>query len=204
MKNKKQIVHIHGGMAFNSYKHYLNILKDEMDISFEHPTDQSRWSSNYYRYIESENYQVLRPEMPSKNNAKYIEWKIWFEKLFPYLGDEVILVGHSLGGTFLAKYLSENILPKKIRQLHLVAAVYNHEDDIEQLGDFKMDFPGIFSQNIIGDIFIYHSYDDTLVPISELEKFQSDIPNAKIFRFQDRFHFLDETFPELFENIKNA
>ncbi len=62
--------------------------------------------------------------MPNKTNAQFEEWKIWFEKFIPFLNDGVILVGHSLGGVFLAKYLSENKFPKKIGGVFLVSAVY--------------------------------------------------------------------------------
>jgi predicted alpha/beta hydrolase family esterase len=42
-------------------------------------------------------YQVFSPEMPNKYNASYKAWKIRFEKIFPYLNDEdLILIGHSL------------------------------------------------------------------------------------------------------------
>jgi hypothetical protein len=30
--------------------------------------------------------------MPNKANAKYKAWKIWFEKLFPYLNNNKIIL----------------------------------------------------------------------------------------------------------------
>jgi predicted alpha/beta hydrolase family esterase len=35
--------------------------------------------------------------MPNRHFADYKAWKIMFEKIFSYLKDEVIFVGHSLG-----------------------------------------------------------------------------------------------------------
>ena len=47
----------------------------------------------------------------------------------PFLNDEIVLVGHSMGGSFLAKYLSENKFPKKIKGAFLVSAVYNKDSE---------------------------------------------------------------------------
>ncbi|NOZ43581.1 MAG: hypothetical protein GXP45_00120 [bacterium] len=69
--------------------------------------------------------------MPNKQRADYHARKIWFEKLFPYINSskesKLILIGHSLGAIFLAKYLSENTFPKTIDQLHLISSVFDNE-----------------------------------------------------------------------------
>jgi hypothetical protein len=42
-------------------------------------------------------YQVIKPEMPNKEMACYKIRKLRFEKHFPFLtGDEIVLIGHSL------------------------------------------------------------------------------------------------------------
>ncbi len=205
MKEKTQIVHIHGGMAFNSYESYLYVLNNELDISFDHPADQSRWSKNYYRYCSKNDFEVIAPTMPQKDNAKYSEWVIWFEKLFPFLRGEVILVGHSLGATFLAKYLSEHSFPLAIKQLHLIAGVFDYEDEIEQLGDFGLSKNHTLNEGSkVKEIHLYHSPDDFIVPFSELEKFSELYPHAVAHILDQEGHVLGETFPELFEVIEKS
>ncbi len=204
MNEKQQVVHIGGGEAFNSYDQYITYLKTAPLYHME-PEYTPTWSKRYDEYLEEETYQCLKLPMPSSGNAKYEEWKIWFERHFPYFQDNIILVGHSLGGVFLAKYLSEHTFPFTIQQLHLVAAPFDSENDIEQLADFKIiEFPKSFFDNTIGKIHIYHSKDDTVVPISESEKYHQQLPGSHLHVFEDRFHFLDETFPELFTNIKKT
>src|SRR3989344_3476169 len=107
-----QVWVIHGGDAFASYDEYLEHLKNwEIDINRLRGTDD--WKSTLSNHLGS-GYDVFRPSMPNSRNAKYIEWKIWFDKFVPFMEDGIVLVGHSLGGLFLAKYLSEEQLPKKI------------------------------------------------------------------------------------------
>lgn len=143
--------------------------------------------------------------MPCKQNSQYDEWQIWFERHVEFMREDVILVGHSLSGGFLSKWLSENILPVSIKQLHLVAATFSHESDDYKLSNFRnKSFPGKFFENNIKDVYIYHSEDDPEVPLLESERYHSMIPNSHFHKLNDRGHFLGEEFPELFENIKKS
>ena len=104
---KKQVVVIHGGDTFETYEEYLNFLRGyEIDIE-RYKSDKRDWKP-WLRQRLGSDYEVILPIMPNKTNARFDEWKIWFEKFIPFLHDNVLLIGHSLGGTFLAKYLSEN------------------------------------------------------------------------------------------------
>ncbi len=81
------------------------------------------WKSNLQRDLGPE-YDVLQPRMPDADAPQYAAWAAWFEQILPLLDSEVILVGHSLGALFLAKYLSENKIANKVHSLHLCAAPY--------------------------------------------------------------------------------
>jgi predicted alpha/beta hydrolase family esterase len=204
MNKKQQIIHIGGGRAFNSQKQYFSYLK-KIPLWHMEVTNFNPWYKNYDIFLTEDSYQTLSIPMPAKEYASYAAWKIWFERHFEFFDNNIILLGHSLGGIFIAKYLSENNVPFAINQLHLIAPVYEDENQIEQLADFKLtDFPGKLLEKQIPEIHIYHSNDDTVVPITESEKYHVQIPESKIHIFEDRGHFLGEEFPELFENIKNC
>ena len=141
--------------------------------------------------------------MPDSNNAQYIEWKIWFERLSPFLNDGVIFVGHSLGGIFLAKYLSENDFHKRIQAVILIAAPFDVEDMDESLGTFKLSPSlGKFKKRG-GRIFLFSSKDNEVVPFSNCFKYQEFLPDAEAKIFEDRQHFNQTEFPELIELIKS-
>ena len=142
--------------------------------------------------------------MPNSTNARYLEWKIWFEKLIPFLKEEVVLVGHSLGGMFLTKYLSENKFPKRVRATFLVSSPFDDKDSGESLVDFVLPASLSNLQEQGGKIFIYHSEDDPVVPFADFKKFERNLPNANFRTFKDREHFGQEDFPELVEDMANV
>ena len=194
---KKQVLVIHGGDAFSTYEEYINFLKDyKLDPA---RFKQKDWKSSLEKKLGKE-FEVILPTMPNKFNAKYLEWKIWFEKLFAFLENEIVLVGHSFGGTFLAKYLSEEKFPKTIKGTFLVSSPYD-VDSGRKVVEFVLPSSLELLENQGGEIFLYHSHDDEVVPFSELEKYQHALPNAHAKIFKDRGHINQERFPELIEDI---
>lgn len=197
---KQQVFLIHGGHPQDSYEAYLAYLR-------AYPLDLDKhnaqgWKQNLPVRL-GEEFDVIAPNMPCKQNAKYLEWKIWFEKFIPFLRDGVILIGHSLGGLFLVKYLSENTLAVSVHSTFLVAAPYSSTTRRpEGLGDFVLgdDFSRFASQ--AGEVVIYHSHDDEIVPYSSGQKFLESLPQARLETFEDRGHFNQETFPELEDKIR--
>jgi predicted alpha/beta hydrolase family esterase len=193
----KQILVINGGNSFSSHAAYLEHLKSA-PINYERLKYAPDWKS--FLTKELPDYDVLLPNFPNKQNAQFEEWSIYFEKLLPLLGDDVQLVGHSLGAMFLAKYLQARPLKNKVRRLVLVAGGYN-DDSKEDLGSFKINS----TTNLVrsaSEIHIFHSKDDPVVPFAEMLKFQTDLPEAIPHIFEDRLHFWQPDFPELFELLK--
>jgi uncharacterized protein len=195
----QQVLVIHGGDIFGTYDEYVASLKSFVIDSLEYFT-KHRWKQSLQDKLGS-GYAVISPNMPNKSNAKYEEWKIWFEKLLPLCNDGVIVIGHSLGGVFLAKYLSENTITKKIRATIMIATPYD-EDDGKKMPEFSIMGSLTKFQEQGGTIIIYHSKDDPVVQFSELQKYENALPNAHMRVFEDRQHFNQEEFPELVEEIR--
>lgn len=190
---KKQILMIGGGDAWNTYDEYITRLKQWTYDPYE--IRGAGWKKLLEETL-SEKYEVFLPQMPSKYNAKYVEWCIWMEKVLTYLHGDVIMVGHSLGANFLAKYLAKNIIPCNVAQVHLVAGCYGSG------GGFELPDSLSGIQNQCAHIFIYHSTDDPIVPYGDALKYKSVLPQANLISFADRGHFLQDNFPEIVENIK--
>lgn len=196
---KKQIIVIGGGDTFDAYEQYISFLKT-YKINFE-KMKSGGWKDSLEKKL-GKGFEVILPNMPNKYNAKYLEWKIWWEKIIPHLEPEVVLAGHSLGGIFLAKYLSENRFPKKILAAFLIAAPYDDKDMEDSLADFKLkkDLSRLRDQS--DKLFVWQSADDDIVPFSDFEKYKKSLPGANFREFKNKGHFTQKNFPELVREIR--
>ncbi len=194
---KQQVFVIHGGTAFDTYEEYFSYLQNK-EVSLEKLQGKD-WKMNLQNDL-GEGFEVFLPKMPNSQNAVYKEWCVWLEKFLPLLDDGVILVGHSLGAVFLAKYLSENSVTKKIKATLLVAPPFGRD-----LGQLLPQFSITSSLEKLqlqgGKVIIFHSKDDPVVDFSELKRYQDALPSLDTRIFEDRGHFNMEEFPEMVEEI---
>ncbi|MFA5936908.1 MAG: alpha/beta hydrolase [Candidatus Paceibacterota bacterium] len=201
MKKKIQIFMVHGGMTFKNQKDYLLYLKTR-EISL---VKKARWSEGYFDRELGKNFEIIRPRMPLADNAKYNDWKICFERYIPYLRNDVILIGGSLGGIFLAKYLSENKFPKKILSTYLVCPPFDdtcfHEDLV---GGFKLKSNLSLIEKNSKNLTLLFSRDDDDVPVLHAEKYKKKLKNPNIIIYKSKNgHFKISKFPEIVKMIKN-
>ncbi len=195
---KQHIFVIHGGTAFETYDEYISFLR-KREVSLEGLQGKD-WKTNLQDALGGE-YEVYLPKMPNSQNAVYKEWCLWFEKFLPLLNDGVIFVGHSLGAVFLAKYLSEHDVSRKIKATLLIAPPFGR-DLGEPLPQFSITEPLTKFSEQGGRIVIFHSKDDPVVDFAELAHYQEQLPEAIIKIFEDRGHFNMEDFPEIVGEIK--
>lgn len=200
MKEKTQVMIIHGGMTFRNRGDYLRFLKTR-EISLER---KMRWSGEYLDEKLERNFEIIRPRMPLQDNARYEDWKIHFERHIPFLRDGVILIGNSLGGIFLAKYLSENKFPKKIASVFLVCPPFDDTLTEEDLcGGFKLKSDLSLIEKSSENVHLLFSRDDDVVPIAHAEKYKAKLNRAKFHIYQSKNgHFQISTFPEIVTMIR--
>jgi uncharacterized protein len=197
---KQQIVVIRGGDTFKTYKEYISCLKRKK-LNLNRLKSRG-WKNNLSDDL-GRNFEVIHLRMPNTANARYTEWKIIFNKLMPLLENNVILLGHCLGGVFLIKYLSENKSPKKIKALFLISVPFDEKDSQYTLGDFKLPQNLDKFRKQVSKIFLYHSKDDDVIPFVNIEKYRKILPEAKISIFRNRGHFYQAKFKELVKDIKS-
>jgi uncharacterized protein len=198
--NQITIIAIHGGSSFDTYDQYLQ----DLEISRVKVSDgYIDWKANLRNFF-TDKFNVILPRFPNSDNAKYLEWKIAFEKLLKredLVTNNLVLIGHSLGGNFLQKYLGENRLTAinsefKLLQLHFVAACVS-EGDMTETDSWH----NINSQS--QNIHIWHSQDDTVVPVKEAYYYKTKLTESNLHLLENRWHINQSTFLELYSILNN-
>lgn len=198
-KNKIQALIIHGGMTFKNEKDYLHYLKTKK-VSSE---KKISWSGVYLEKSLGKRFEIITPRMPLQDYAEYRDWKILFERYLTLIKNKYILIGSSLGGVFLAKYLSENKLPKKALSVYLVCPPFDNTSPTEDLvGGFKLKDDLSLIEKNCHNLHLLFSKDDDVVPASHAEKYKKKLPKAHVVVYKSKGgHFNITKFPEIVKMI---
>lgn len=144
-------------------------------------------------------------EMPRSYNPVYKEQERVLNQM--EISEETTLVGHSCGGGFLIRYLSEHtdIKPKKVI---LVAPWLDLEHYLKELNpesdyfDFTIDAHLAERTQLV----CMYSTDDDAFILNTVDTIKQEIPNVEYKVFSDKGHFTEpdlgtKEFPELLSEI---
>jgi uncharacterized protein len=140
------------------------------------------------------------PEMPVPYNPEYSAWEKVFEQ-FP-LNEETILIGHSCGGGFIARYLSEHDI--KVGRVVLVAPWIDLEKKLKTgMFDFELDSSIVFKTN---GITIFSSTNDMQSVQESVKLLKEKIVDIQVVEFENKGHFClkhmgTDAFPELLSTV---
>lgn len=200
----QQVFYVHGGESFARREDFLARLSTKGIWDLPQVAAAGKWTDTL-RTDLGPGFEVFMPQMPNKQNARYDEWTLWFSRHFTYLRDGVVLVGCSLGGMFLLKYLLTEPFPYKIKALYLMATPVGLPNfDSGDCFDFVTPIAevGRLRSVVSGQIYIWHSTDDFVVPIEHSEALHRALPGSTFTRFTDKNHFILPTLPELVTDLQ--
>ncbi len=141
-------------------------------------------------------------ELPEPYKPVYEKWKSVFEQF--KVDKDTALIGHSCGGGFLVRWLSEN--KKRVGRVVLVAPWIDPNHVLETgFFDFKID-PNLLKRIKNLTIFISKDDDSDIIKSVQLLKEVLKGKNIKIIEFENMGHFTlgdmkTEKFPELLSAI---
>ncbi len=160
--------------------------------------DFVQWLRNKF----DDEFQIYDPIIEEPDAPANQMWKGMFNREFPKLTNPVFLIGHSLGGSILLKYLSEETCKLQIAGLFLVAPPYWGKqgweaEDFALRHDFSITLPAI------PEIHLYHCLNDHVVPVDHADFYQKLIPTASIHKLNGNDHAFADGLPLLVEHIKS-
>ena len=166
-----------------------------------HKTDESL--VEYLRSVLGASYQVHYPTMPNEEDPEYGRWRVRITKELTVLAGDVILIGHSLGGSFLLKYLSEEKADTAIAGIFLIAAPYWGGNGWRYEGYERIALREDFVSKLPTEVplCLYHSRDDEIVPFAHLNLYAEKLPAAAIRVVEGRGHQFTNNLSEVVADL---
>ena len=149
-------------------------------------------------------YAIQYPKMPNEDDPDYERWKPVIEKEAEKLGSNAIVIAHSLGGSFLLKFLVEEKPRNKIAGIFLIATPYWGGDGWRYQGYERVALPNGFARRMPhgASIFIYHGRNDEIVPYAHLALYAERLPQAHT-RSLEGGHQLNNDLAEVAADIRS-
>jgi predicted alpha/beta hydrolase family esterase len=149
-------------------------------------------------------YDVRYPVMPDEDNAPYEQWKQRVETELATMAAPVILVGHSVGASILAKCLAERAIDTAVAGIMLISTPFWGGDGWRYEGYQTLELPADLASRLPPNaaVFLYHSQDDAIVPFRHLALYARLLPTANVREIASGGHQLNNDLTLIATDIR--
>ncbi len=167
------------------------------------------WRPYLMSELEKQDIYACSLPMPSPQAPKLSEWLEEIERhITKNKEDDIYLVGHSLGGTAILRYLEKYDSPN-IKGV-IIASAPCHQNENEKIREFLLDdFDWMKIKNKSPKVIVIHGDNDPFVPVSDAKETAEKlggklilIPNGKHLNGSAGFDKLPEALSAILEIIK--
>jgi predicted alpha/beta hydrolase family esterase len=166
------------------------------------------WFSWLADKLRQDGYEVFVPEFPTPENQSLENWRKVFDKEVPKLDENTILIGHSLGATFILDILNRAKTP--IGKAIFASGFTNKlgDDEFDNLNKtfVEQDFGWAKIRKNAREFVVFHGDNDPYVPQSEAENIAGKL-GVKVNWVKNGGHLNEAAgytkFVELYEKIKS-
>jgi uncharacterized protein len=150
-------------------------------------------------------FKLHYPAMPDEDNAPYLKWRQRIKEELALMPEPIILVGHSVGASALAKYLSEAKLKQPVAGIFLLENPFWGGAGWRYEGYEELELPQDASRNFPRDVptFLYHTRDDEVVPFAHLALYVQAFPWAAVRELAKGGHQLNNDLSAVAGDIKH-
>lgn len=181
----KNAIILHGRASKDSY------------YSVDTPSSSNfAWIPWLQKQLIIEDIKTDTPEVPHSYKANFEVWRKEFERFD--VNHETILIGHSAGGGFLLRWLSENKTVKAAKVI-LVAPGFS-------LLESSLDSIDSLLAERVKNIVVFVSKDDSVSILENVERLKTRYSDLKVVEFDNYGHFIPKhmgkvEFPKLLEEV---
>lgn len=159
--------------------------------------DAHAWDQKLVLSLQRElgqDYEVRFPTMPDEGNPSYEKWQSTLERELQALSRGAVVVGHSVGGTFVTKLLAESAPVQGLSAIVLIAPPF--------VGDGgwpsdELELPADLGARLPAGVHIFHGTDDDVVPVAHADLYARAVPHARVHRLQGRDHQLNDDLKDV-------
>jgi predicted alpha/beta hydrolase family esterase len=125
-----------------------------------------------------DDFSVDFPTVPDEDNPDYDRWRPAIAAAITRATPPVVVVGHSLGGYFLVRYLSSERIETSVAAVCIIAAPFPSGDPAWVFEGFEL--PDRFGERLPTDaaVLLYASEDDETIPFAHRDLYAAAIPGA--------------------------
>ena len=134
--------------------------------------------------------RLAAPIMPEPDAPDAAAWEAALGDHLRQQQAPLVLVGHSLGGSVILKYLAGHDMPHGLAGVVSIATPFWGMQDWEQEWRLPEGFEARLSE--LPRVVLYHSRDDDVVPVSHLDRYAEAMPKALVRKVDGRGHLFDD------------
>jgi len=151
-------------------------------------------------------FNVIYPKMPDEANAPYSAWKQLIQEKIDTSLEPIVLVGHSMGASELAKILTEIKTKTPIAGIFLLAAPFWGSEGWLYEGYKELELPknaaALFPKE--AKVFLYQARDDEIAPFEHVALYAKTLPQATVREINKGGHQFGNDLSLVATDIKNT
>ena len=149
--------------------------------------------------LKKRGHDVVAPQLPDAENPDEQAWNEALLEEVKQVNDEVIVIGHSLGGAMALRFLEAVEARSTPKACLLISTPWMIRSE-KFRGFFmsELDFEVLMWK--VSRFAILHSREDDVIPFDHAEKYEK-VLHAKLFAVDGAGHFQGESYPEMLKVI---
>ncbi|MCD6367776.1 MAG: serine hydrolase family protein [Candidatus Aenigmarchaeota archaeon] len=171
--------------------------------AYGHPKEN--WFPWLKEELERRGFEVFVPKFPTPKDQSLKNWMNVFKKYEKYINENTIMIGHSLGPSFILSILEE--LDQPIKACFFVSGfigLLNHPIDKINKAFVARDFNWEKIKRNCREFYLFHSDNDPYVPLEKAKELAKKL-NGKLEIVKGAGHFNEaagyKEFPLLLDKI---